>query len=431
MESIVTKYDFLKKPVFTPKSLTYVSGSKNVYVNLFKLSSNKNFVMYVYSCQFFPEIDTENMRTKRQLFNHMEKEIRAIYKDLIFSGDNLYSPEQVADPKEFIAVHSQSQIKYSLVIRKTDEKVLMSDANIDKPIVKTVYELMVKEILRANPNLEFYRDLCVRKDGLKTISSKSNKIDFYPGYFTSVLNTAKGAYLVVSIKNKLLSNQNCLEIINQKFKDKAKTRDGQEELREFFVGRQIKTTYSKRTQKIDDITFDKNPSNATFNKDGASILLTNYYKVAHNITIKDTKQPLFVVRKYDEKTKTPIALYFVPELVHLAGIDDSVVKDGFFMKELAKETKLNPAERVTKTNQFMALLDEKTLKEQKIREKDKGGKEVREKILFKYDKSSADLKKAYQLDIKPAETNDFSALTMKVPSATANNSNFYFNHRNI
>jgi hypothetical protein len=423
MESIITTTDFLKKPTFNSSKLSYVGSSqKSIYVNLFKLSSNKNYVMYVYSCSFFPEIDKENMRTKRQLFAHMEKDIRKDYRDIIYSGDNLYSPEEVKDPKEYVAVHTQSQIKYSLVIRRTEEKVFMSESGVNTPIVKNLYELMIKEILRANPNLEFYRDLCVRKDGLKTISSTRNRIDFYPGYFTSVLNTSKGMYLVVSIKNKLLSNESCLEILNSKFKDKLKSKEGQEEIREYFIGRQIKTSYSKRTQKVDDVSFDKNPSNTTFNKDGASILLTNYYKVAHNITIKDTKQPLFVVRKYDEVNKKTIPLYFIPELCNLAGIDDSVVKDGNFMKELAKETKLTPVERVNKTNQFMALLDEKQLKEVKIKEKDKSGKEVKEKTLFKYTKSSADLKKTYQLDITPAANNEFSALTMKAPSAVSKNS---------
>ena len=45
------------------------------------------------------------------------------------------------------------------------------------------------------------------------------------------------------------------------------------------------------------------------------------------------------------------------ELCHLGGLDDSAVKNGKFMKELAEYTKLIPAERVKKTNQFLNLLD--------------------------------------------------------------------------
>jgi hypothetical protein len=156
MESIITK------PTLNPNNLKYIGNKKSIYVNLFKFSCNKNYVMYIYSCAFFPEIYKENMRNKRQLFAHMEKEIRKDFKDIIYSGDNLYSPQQILDPKEYVAVHAQSQIKYSLVIKKTEEKVLMSESNVNTPVVKNLYELMVKEILRANPNLEFYRDLCVK-----------------------------------------------------------------------------------------------------------------------------------------------------------------------------------------------------------------------------------------------------------------------------
>jgi hypothetical protein len=55
-----------------------------------------------------------------------------------------------------------------------------------------------------------------------------------------------------------------------------------------------------------------------------------------------------------------VSLYFIPELCKLAGIDDSVTRDGKFMKSLASYTKLTPKERVRRTNDFLALLDEKT-----------------------------------------------------------------------
>jgi hypothetical protein len=136
------------------------------------------------------------------------------------------------------------------------------------------------------------------------------------------------------------------------------------------------------------------------------------------IIVKDKTQPLFLVNRIDKSTGDTIPLYFVPELCLLAGIDDSVVKDGLFMKELAKETKLTPQERVSKTNDFLKLLDDKKIKEVK----DKDGK-----LLYKYKHSAADLKKAYNLQIFPAEKNDFCSLYMKVPTVvgSAKNSNTF------
>jgi hypothetical protein len=184
---------------------------------------------------------------------------------------------EVKDPQEFVFTNPKNQLKYSVLILNSGEKVSMTENDIDRPIVKTVYELMIKEILHANPDLEFYKNLFVFKDMKKQIKSKSNEIDFYPGYTTAVHQTNSGIFLNVTIKNKLLSTKSCLDIISTKFKDKLKTNDGKKEIREYFQGRQFKTNYTKKTYIIDDIVFDKNPSNTTFKKDGATILVANYY----------------------------------------------------------------------------------------------------------------------------------------------------------
>jgi hypothetical protein len=64
------------------------------------------------------------------------------------------------------------------------------------------------------------------------------------------------------------------------------------------------------------------------------------------------------VRRTDSQGE-PISLYFIPELCSLSGIEDNATKDGFFMKELAKYTKLDPIDRIKKTNEFLNLLSDK------------------------------------------------------------------------
>jgi hypothetical protein len=81
--------------------------------------------------------------------------------------------------------------------------------------------------------------------------------------------------------------------------------------------------------------------------------LLNYYKLAHDIQIKNKKQPLIVVKSNDTK------IYFIPELSYLGGLNDSAIKNGQFMKELANYTKLKPELRVNKTNEFVKLLNNK------------------------------------------------------------------------
>ena len=82
-----------------------------------------------------------------------------------------------------------------------------------------------------------------------------------------------------------------------------------------------------------------------------------HYKKRYDINIQNPNQPLIlVIREGPQEQK--VKLYFVPELCHLAGLDDDFLKDREFMKKLAEFTKLKPADRIRKTNEFLSLLME-------------------------------------------------------------------------
>jgi len=72
-----------------------------------------------------------------------------------------------------------------------------------------------------------------------------------------------------------------------------------EDIRESFAGRSIKTGYNNKNYIVNDVTFDKTPKTTTFNKDGKSLALINYYNVAHGIKINFPDQPLLIVNKVD------------------------------------------------------------------------------------------------------------------------------------
>lgn len=73
-------------------------------------------------------------------------------------------------------------------------------------------------------------------------------------------------------------------------------------------------------------------------------------------------QPLIIVYSKEPQEKQK-ELYFIPELCYFAGLDDDATKDRKFMKQLADETKLNPEDRISKTNKFLDLLKETKKKE--------------------------------------------------------------------
>ena len=104
-----------------------------------------------------------------------------------------------------------------------------------------------------------------------------------------------------------------------------------------------------------EIIFDRNPTNQTFNYEGKTLNLIQYYEKVYQIKIKNKDQPLILVRKKDAQGN-PLNLYFVPELCNLVGIDEDDIVNNKFMKEVSQCTQMEPDEKVAKINDFMNLL---------------------------------------------------------------------------
>ena len=252
------------------------------------------------------------------------------------------------------ALHLKGRTEYTIAINKCENERTIKQEDIQRdPLTKQFIEMIIRDILHSNPKLEFYKGVFVLSENKQKIETDRVSITFYPGFTTSFMETDKGNYLNVTLKNKIIQNETVLDYLD-KFKNINKP-DVQQEIKDELIGRSFKVKYAKRNYRIDDILFDRNPKKQTFNYDGDTINLINYYEKAHKLKIRNQEQPLILVRRTDSQGD-PLNLYFVPELCSLAGLEDESTKDGYFMRELAKYTKLEPFDRVNKTNEFLKLL---------------------------------------------------------------------------
>ena len=241
-----------------------------------------------------------------------------------------------------------------------EKKKLIKNEDIQKdPLSKQFIEMIIKDILHSNPKLEFYKDVFVIPKNKKNIETDKFSISFYPGFTTSFVETDSGNYLNVNLKNKLIQDETIYDYLNN-FNYEESNYD-QYEIKEYLRDRSFKVCYDqKKNYRIDDILFEKyrTPKEQKIFYGGKTINLIEYYKTAHNLTIKDGNQPLILVRKKDSQGEF-ISLYFIPEFCTLSGIEDDKAKNGPFMKKLSKYTKLEPIDRVNKTNEFLNLLSDK------------------------------------------------------------------------
>ena len=268
--------------------------------------------------------------------------------------------------------------------------------------------MLVRDILHANPKLEFYKDLFVLTNNKKGIETKNVSVSFYPGFTTSFIETDSGNYLIVTLKNKIIQNETVLDFINKY--DYSKKQE-QNAIKDELKGRSFKVSYMKKNHKISDIIFDRTPKTQAFNYNGKNTNLIDYYKDAHDIDIEDEDQPLILVRKKGPQDED-MNLYFVPELCSLSGLEDKDVKDGYFMRDLAKQTKLEPNDRVMKINKFLELFKDPERK--KIKNK-KNKKEPPKEL-----PSSKEKSELYGIEIKPLNKL-FKAYYMKDTKLTAGN----------
>ena len=358
-----SKIQYLTKPKIKGDQLPYVNTDKEIYVNLFKILIKKPLKLYQYPYSVKPEIDASDLRIRKKLFKYCgigekkdRKKPKDFYGECFISGDSLYGMKECKEAKEFYCtLYLDGETKYTITFqpKATERTINQNDLEKD-PLTKQFIEILIRDILHGNPDLEFYKNLFVLKSQKKVIEGKYGSVNFYPGYTTSFMETEGGNYLNVTLKNKILSTETILEYLKN---NEYKKKDNQESIRDSLIGRSFKVSYAKKNYIIDDILFDRNPQKQDFTYENKTTTLEEYYTKKYKIKLKDLTQPLLVVKRKDAEGED-VNLYFVPELCYLAGLDDNFIKDRDFMKQLADYTKLTPKDRINKTNEFLKLLTE-------------------------------------------------------------------------
>lgn len=116
------------------------------------------------------------------------------------------------------------------------------------------------------------------------------------------------------------------------------------------------TRYNNKTYRVDDVAYDKKPSDS-FERGETSESYIEYYKRQYNIEIRDLKQPLLISRKEvrmsGEAEKREYVFCLIPELCYLTGLTDEMRSNFTVMKDLATYTKLTPHARVGSYKKFL------------------------------------------------------------------------------
>ena len=352
MEDIPKEIQFLKKPEINYEKLNYIIDKKEIYINVFEFMTKGDLKLYKYPFIIKPEIDINAYKLLQTVLNHIYKELRPIYGVFTISGDSLYCMKKIETKNIFKSiVYLKGKLEYDIEIQKYSNKKIIKQEDVKKDtLTKQFIEIIIKDILLANPNLEFDKGLFVLKGDKMRIESENCAINYYPGFITKFIETEKGNFINVSLKNKLESTENILEFLEHR---KYKNKNNQDKIRADLVGKLF--YFSKKKFKIDEILFDRNPINQTIYTDGKNISIKEFYSKKFKLDFKCDNQPLILSQKKGPQGKI-LNTYYIPELCTFSGLSEMQQKDNYFMKELSNVTKISPEIRVKQTNKFLDLL---------------------------------------------------------------------------
>ena len=295
-------------------------------------------------------------KMKQSILGKCINQMRKIYDMYIISGDSIYSMKKIETNHNFkstIYFSKKGRYEYEIQIQKYSNEIIIKKEDIQKNnLTKQFIEILIKDILISNPKLDFDKGLFVLKTNKKVIETDRVSINYYPGFTTRFVETEKGNYINVSLKNKIESTRNILEFLyGLNYKDPSNRYDIKMKLegRLFY--------FQKKKFKINEILFDRNPLNQTINIDGKVITILDYYTKKYKLPIEDKNQPLILSIKKGPQGKS-LNSYYIPELCTFSGLDENEQQDSFFMKELSKTTKIDPMTRIYQTNKFLDLLQD-------------------------------------------------------------------------
>ena len=136
--------------------------------------------------------------------------------------------------------------------------------------------------------------------------------------------------------------------------------DGKARVQKLLLGEVVMTRYNNNTYRIDDIAWDKNPTDKFPRREG-EITFLQYYKERYGITIKDVKQPLIVSmpKKSDLRRGIEGPVYLVPETCYMTGLSDDQRNNFKLMRSVGDITRQTPPKRIDSLLKFAKSVSDK------------------------------------------------------------------------
>eukprot|EP00092_Neocalanus_flemingeri_P037390 GFUD01040714.1.p1 GENE.GFUD01040714.1~~GFUD01040714.1.p1 ORF type:complete len:911 (-),score=265.15 GFUD01040714.1:184-2916(-) len=311
------------------------SGGEEITItaNFFALVAKPNWRLMLYRVDMVPEIDNTKVR-KGLLYVHKDR-----LGSVIFDGTVLYTDSTLTPDQKPLVLNSK---------RESDGQVVVITIRLVEEIQPSDYHYTVFFNIVLRRCMEGMKMQLVGRnyyDPSAKVALKQFKLELWPGYETSIRQHENSVLLCCEVSHKILRTDTVLEQMQEVFKtNKANFRSGCEKI---LLGCIVLTRYNNKTYRIDDISWEKHPTDSFESSKGTPMTFIEYYEGKYNRTIRDGQQPLLVsmptLREKRSGVNGPVLL--IPELCFMTGLSDEQRANFNLMKAMGDYTRQDPAKR--------------------------------------------------------------------------------------
>jgi len=329
-----------------PENLSTKKGSGgssiDVIANYFSLVQRPDWKLYQYKVEYTPDIEDPKVR-KALLYQHKEK-----VPKFLTDGFRLDTTVRLnADNTDLLLTSTKSQDSSQVVIKlKYVGEILPSDyayLQFYNIVLRAAMEKLELELIRR----DYY-------DPKAAVVMKNYKLEIWPGYVTSIRQHEKNVLLCCEISNKILRTDTVLDQMEELHRRGGSTTSFRSTVEKALLGAIVMTRYNNKTYRVDEIAWDKTPSDEFEGRNGEKRSYMKYYAERYNRTIRDAKQPLLIsiAKVRDERASQTGPIYLVPELCNMTGLSEEQRSNFQMMKALGAYTRQEPKKRMETLKKF-------------------------------------------------------------------------------
>jgi len=331
--------------------LTSKKGTGGVDVkltsNYFPLIAKPNWRLLQYRVDMKPDIDMTKVR-KGLLGNH-----RAVLPKYIFDGTMLFTTNRLKADDSPLILESKRESDGTIVVItiKLTNEVQPSD-----PSYMQFFNIILRSAMEKLQLEEIRRNYF---DPKAAVTLAAHKLEIWPGYVTSIRQHEEQIMLCCEVSCKVLRTDTVYDQIQEIHKRVGGGPNFHRSVEKALLGAIVITRYNNQTYRVDEIDWDKTPSDEFDGRNGEKMSYQKYYSEKYNKSIRDPKQPLIITipKIREQRSGNTGPIYLVPELCNMTGLSDEQRANFKLMQDMGAFTRQDPVKRTQTLKKFSERLN--------------------------------------------------------------------------